>query len=84
MHTHARLSSIVDVYDALTTDRVYRRAMTPEMARTQLRDEARCNLHSRELVEEFIAFCTASLTKPLDVTLHVPSDRAVPTVRSIV
>jgi len=51
----AQIMGIVDVYDALTTERVYRRPMTPEAACAELQDEACRGWRSHELVGEFIA-----------------------------
>jgi putative two-component system response regulator len=50
----AQIMAIVDVYDALTTDRVYRAAMTKQEAFRILRDEAARGLHDASLVETFI------------------------------
>ena len=38
----ARIMSVVDVYDALTTDRAYRKALSPEDAFLQIREEVAC------------------------------------------
>lgn len=51
----AEIMGIVDVYDALTTDRVYRAAMARDDACAELRAEAARGWRRRELVEEFIA-----------------------------
>lgn len=51
----AQVIAIVDVYDALTTDRVYRRGMSSEAAISELRLEASRGWHRPELVDEFIA-----------------------------
>jgi len=50
----AQIMAIVDVYDALATDRVYRPAYPREKAFAILRQEAACGLHSPQLVETFI------------------------------
>jgi putative two-component system response regulator len=50
----AHIMSIVDVFDALTTDRPYRRATTPEDAFEVLRAEAAKGWRRSDLVEEFI------------------------------
>jgi putative two-component system response regulator len=51
----ARIMGIVDVYDALTTDRPYRSALTPELALAQLEHEAARGLHPCDLLREFAA-----------------------------
>jgi putative two-component system response regulator len=50
----ARIVSVVDVYDALTSDRPYRKAMTAEAAFRIMRDEARGGWCDRAMVETFI------------------------------
>ena len=50
----AQIMAIVDVYDALTTDRVYRAALSQAEAFRLLRDEAARGLHDPKLVETFI------------------------------
>jgi putative two-component system response regulator len=49
----AQLMAIVDVYDALTTARPYRGALTPELALAELDAEAQRGLHSTQLVQAF-------------------------------
>jgi putative two-component system response regulator len=51
----ARIVSVVDVFDALTTDRPYRAALTPEAAYKIMRSDADGGWADRELVESFIA-----------------------------
>ena len=51
----AQIISVVDTYDAITTDRPYRRGRTREVAISELRDDARCGRTSGELVEAFVA-----------------------------
>lgn len=46
----AQIMGIVDVYDALTTDRPYRAALSPATARVVLEEEARKGWRSPELV----------------------------------
>ena len=46
----AQITGIVDVYDALTTARPYRDALTSEVALAHLYDEAQRGLHSAQLV----------------------------------
>jgi putative two-component system response regulator len=50
----AQIMSVVDVYDALTTDRPYRRPLTPEQAYDELRHEVACGWKRADLVEAFI------------------------------
>jgi len=45
--------AIVDVYDALTTDRAYRAALSQAEAVRILREEAARGLHNPHLVESF-------------------------------
>jgi len=61
----AHMMAIVDTYDALTTERVYRRAVTPEAAHARLREEARRGRLSPELVAEFLALCQAGRLEDL-------------------
>ena len=51
----AQIMGIVDVYDAITTDRPYKSAMTPERAHDELVGEVRKGWHRRDLVEAFVA-----------------------------
>lgn len=51
----ARIVTIVDVFDALTNDRPYRKALTPSRALALMRREARAGAYSLELVERFAA-----------------------------
>jgi putative two-component system response regulator len=57
----AQIMGIVDVYDALTTERVYRAALTPEYACAELQESARNGWHSVRLVEEFVSLCDSGL-----------------------
>jgi len=50
----AQIIGIVDVYDAITTDRPYRAAQTPDTAIAALRDEVDRGWRRRDLVETFI------------------------------
>jgi putative two-component system response regulator len=50
----AQVMSIVDIFDALTTDRVYRAAITEEAACAELRAEADRGWRRRELVDQFV------------------------------
>lgn len=49
----AQITGIVDVYDALTTDRPYRAALTPEVALAYLDEETSRGLHRPDLAREF-------------------------------
>jgi putative two-component system response regulator len=51
----AQIMGIVDIYDAMTTERVYRKALKPEDAFAELQVAALRGWHSSRLVEEFIA-----------------------------
>jgi putative two-component system response regulator len=53
----AQIIGIVDVFDALTTDRPYRAALPRERALAELRREVERGWRSRELVAEFTALC---------------------------
>jgi putative two-component system response regulator len=50
----AQIISIVDVYDALTTERPYKSAMTAAAAYEELLEEARRGWRRRDLVDVFI------------------------------
>lgn len=49
----ARILSTVDVYDALTTDRPYRKALTPEQALHTMHEEVKRGWWDASLVDEF-------------------------------
>ena len=49
----ARILQLADIYDALTTDRPYKPALTPEQAVATLREEARKDWRDPKLVEMF-------------------------------
>lgn len=51
----ARILSVVDVYDALTTDRPYRKAMAPEEVRRTMAEETAKGWLFKDLVDEFVA-----------------------------
>ena len=50
----AQVMGVVDVFDALTTSRPYKPALSAEQACSVLRDEVRCGWRSGHLVETFI------------------------------
>jgi putative two-component system response regulator len=50
----AQIVSVVDVFDALTTDRPYRKALSTATAYTMMRDDARGGWCPEALVAEFI------------------------------
>jgi putative two-component system response regulator len=50
----ARIVSVVDVFDALTTDRPYRKAMTVEAALTIMHDDAKAGWCEPALLEAFV------------------------------
>jgi response regulator RpfG family c-di-GMP phosphodiesterase len=52
--------AIVDVYDALSTDRVYRPALSKAESIRILQDEAARGLHDPKLVEAFIRLISDS------------------------
>jgi putative two-component system response regulator len=49
----ARILQVVDVYDALRTERPYKQALGHNESRNRMEDEARAGLWDRELVHEF-------------------------------
>lgn len=51
----AQVMSIVDAYDAMTTDRPYKRRMTPEQACSELVAEVERGWKDRRLVEAFVS-----------------------------
>ncbi len=51
----AQITGIVDVFDALTTQRPYKAALTPHQALAELSAEASRGLHSKELIRAFVA-----------------------------
>jgi putative two-component system response regulator len=51
----AQIIGIVDVFDALTTERPYKLAMTADRACEELLDEAKRGLHRVDLVEAFVS-----------------------------
>ena len=53
----AQIMGIIDVYDALTTARVYRPAMTSDAACAELQEEAHRGWRSVALVADFVTMC---------------------------
>jgi len=51
----AQIVSIADTFDAITTDRPYRRARAPEVAYDELLVEAATGVRQRDLVDAFIS-----------------------------
>jgi putative two-component system response regulator len=60
----AQIVTIVDVYDALTTKRPYRRAMSSAAAFATMRAEASQGAYSAELVERFVELITSHVLAP--------------------
>jgi putative two-component system response regulator len=71
----AQIMAIVDVYDALTSDRPYRTALRSEQACAELRTEARRGWKNTRFVEEFMSI-VPGLTRGTCVS---SSARSVPT-----
>jgi putative two-component system response regulator len=66
----ARIMSVVDVFDALTTARPYKQPFPRDEAFRILRESARKGWHFEPLVEEFISLAEAS---GFGLELNVPS-----------
>src|ERR1019366_5321397 len=49
----ARILQTVDIYDALTTDRPYRKALTPQEGFAQMREEVKRGWWDAALIDEF-------------------------------
>ncbi len=60
----AQIVGVVDVYDALTTERPYRSALADDDAFDELRSEASMGIRSRALVETFISERRKELDSP--------------------
>lgn len=61
----AQIMAIVDVYDALTTNRPYRSALTPDEACAALAREAQLGWRRADLVREFTGLCRSGrLARP--------------------
>jgi putative two-component system response regulator len=61
----AQIVGIVDVYDALTSRRPYRAALSPEEASKHLRDEMAQGKFAREYVEAFLDVIGADIPVPV-------------------
>jgi putative two-component system response regulator len=69
----AQIMGIVDVYDALTTDRQYRAALSEEVACAALVEHVERGWRSRALVDEFVFLCRqSSFRKLIAVPTSVP------------
>lgn len=55
----SRILQVVDVYDALRTERPYKPALTHEQAARTMKEEAKAGLWDGELVEQFFKMLTA-------------------------
>jgi len=70
----ARILSVVDVYDALTTARPYKTALPPDQAVRELREEAAKGWKFEAIVEEFAAL----VAEDLFVAPGTPAESADP------
>lgn len=59
----ARILQVVDIYDALTTNRPYRKGLTPAEAMEMLRREAQLGWRDAELVEEWARLLPAVIER---------------------
>jgi HD-GYP domain-containing protein (c-di-GMP phosphodiesterase class II) len=69
----ARVIAVIDAYDAMTTERPYRRAMSPDAAATVLRD-GRGRQWDGEIVDAFLATIADRLERPASALLRVVPD----------
>ena len=74
----ARILSVVDVYDALTTVRPYKAALPPDQALRELRDEAARGWMFESIVEEFAALASHSDFAELTAAATVSAPRVQP------
>ena len=74
----AQIVSVVDVFDALTTDRPYRKAMPIGDAYRMLLDEARTGWCPDRLVRRFIDLHSAGLAAPGEDDCASEGSRHVP------
>ena len=56
----ARIVGVVDIYDALITDRPYRKGMPKEKAFSILQEEAAANKIDPAVVEKLLSYCGGS------------------------
>jgi putative two-component system response regulator len=61
----AHIMSIVDAYDAMTTERPYKAAKTTDQAIRELREDAARGRHSATLVEEFVKIAQRPGSEPV-------------------
>jgi putative two-component system response regulator len=59
----AQIMGVVDVYDALTTDRPYRPALSHDRAIEILDDEVRCGWRRRDLVDAFVTMAVGAAAR---------------------
>ena len=80
----AQIVSVVDVFDALTTNRPYRQALATSTAYRIMRDDARGGWCREDLVETFIDLHRASETERAErsATSHQPQSSAVSDARA--
>jgi putative two-component system response regulator len=64
----AQIAGIADVYDALTTERGYRSALSHPVALQMLFDEARAGKHDLTLLNEFVAVLEGGTATAADAT----------------
>lgn len=64
----ARILQVVDIYDALTSARPYKRALTHQEAKDMMEDEVRRNWRDPELVPLFFECCSGLIAHPPDLT----------------
>jgi putative two-component system response regulator len=60
----ARILQVVDIYDALTNDRSYRKAVPSQHALDILAEEARCGWLDQTLVNQFTQLCQKHMPFP--------------------
>ena len=72
----ARILSVVDVYDALTTNRPYRQAITTDQAVGKLREDAAKGWLFEAIVEEFASFTSQEDFRQLKLPDPVRAPRA--------
>ncbi len=69
----AQITGVVDVFDALTTDRPYRQALSAEHALAELHREVARGWRRADLVDAFHqALITGQLEAPVAATVHSP------------